>query len=289
MALSRVVGGRWASIARGRRGASAGRWLPIAIVCTLGPAAAAEWPAYDASDASHAEIVAGSLVQAERFWPHEVALLEPHPRPGKESPLSPRLGRLIRVEQSSQVRVDFGEGGVLQLPADRTDVLERANLVRLGALDKLAPNAFVTLGGHVLESSSEEARPFEVRRDGTDSFLCVFADVRSPEFRAVAESLAGLVSRERLQVLLVPQNDRRDAQVWRRLREVGFRVPFVIRAEAKARTRALLGEGEPLPQVMLLSAEGRILYQGVWRPGPGNALPPEPGNPEAASLDDEGP
>ncbi|MEM7410270.1 MAG: hypothetical protein AAF430_08560 [Myxococcota bacterium] len=256
---------------RGLAGLAGGCALWVAIAAT------AEDAVYRAADPDHPEITAASLAEAERFWPHEVRTLEPWTPTGAGDALAPGPARLVRVE-GDHARLDLGEAGVHDVPIAVTDVVARANLVRVGALEKVAPNAFVVLGSHLLDATGKDAGAHALDPGEYDTFLCLFAEVVSPEFRAVAESLSDLTEREDLQIVLVPQDDRRDARVWRRLREVGLAVPFVLRTEAAARTRTLLDPGTPMPQVLLLSAEGRVLYQSVWRPEP----PPAPAEADGA-------
>src|SRR5688572_1734856 len=80
-------------------------------------------------------VTADNLIEKERYWPYRVALVEAVP--SSPEPL-PRgfTGVLVRVEPDGALRIDFGARGKLSLPIDRTDVIERANRIRIGSLAK---------------------------------------------------------------------------------------------------------------------------------------------------------
>jgi hypothetical protein len=214
-------------------------------------------------------ITAENLLAAERFWPYRVALTVSKTVPNRVDPLSPgTTGVLIRVEPSGLPRLDFGYGGKYELPLEQTDLLERANQTRLGQMPKEEPNFIHAIKSRMLDAESEKPQRLEMQlvmaRHG---FLCVFADLAMPDFDELAEALAPLRDRRGVMTILFPQGEHDDLAVRERLRELDWPVPYLADFLSEPYTRTLLVEGTSFPYVMLQTAEGRVVFQGVWKQG----------------------
>lgn len=207
-----------------------------------------------------AAVTDANLLESERFWPYQVALA----RDGS-------LGVLIRVEEGAIARIDFGRDGRREVPVAETDLIERANDVRLGRLEKLAPNFTLAIGPRLLDPTGDELVPFPfaaaLERRG---FLCVFADPGAVGFSDLARGLAPLSERHGVLTIVFAQGEHPDAALREKLRALGWAVPFVHDHLAEAYTRSLLREGTSLPALLLQTSEGRVVFQGGWRP---EALP----------------
>jgi hypothetical protein len=227
-----------------------------------------ELPAHRVADASAAPVTLENLLANERFWPYQVALAGPWQPPGRAEPLVPGIaGVLIRVEDPGLARIDFGRDGLYHVPVEVTDLIERANRIRLGALEKMAPNFVLDVGPRLADPAPDSLRPFGLRAAlERDSFLCVFADPSSPGFAELAGAMAKLRERAGLLTILFAQGAHPDARLREQLRSLDWPVPFVLDHLAEPYTRSLLGEGTALPAVLLVTPEGRVRFQGSWAP-----------------------
>ena len=256
----------------------------VLLVCLAAPARAdladgnlaTRLPEHHAQDPHAAVVTERNLLASERFWPYQVALTGVWQPPGAGRPLEPDAsGVLIRVEPSGLARVDFGRDGLHDVPVARTDLLANANRVRLGQLEKLAPNFLLAIGPRLVDAGADSLRPFPLAEAAqARSFLCVFADPEAPGFAAIAGALAPLQGRDGLLTLLFPQGAHPDAAVRERLRSLHWTVPFVYDHLAEAYTATLLDEATPPPAVLLQSREGRLRFQGRWRADLAPALGP---------------
>jgi len=230
--------------------------------------AGATLPEHHAADASAAVVTAETLLANDRFWPYQVALTWALPEGGGMPALGPgELGVLIRVEPGGVARIDFGRDGLRVLPVAKTDLVERANRVRTGALEKTAPNFVLAIGPRLVDSAGDALRamPYEKAAEH-GGFLCVFANPDDAGFPALAAALAPLQDRHGVWTLFFPQGEIPDAKLRERLRALEWPVPFVYDHLAEAYTSSLLATGDALPFVMLQTREGRVLYEGPWKP-----------------------
>jgi len=213
------------------------------------------------------EVTPRNLLASERFWPYRVALTEPHAVVGRSEPLPAGLvGVLIRVESSGLPRIDFGSLGKHEIPVHSTDLLERANGIRRGELEKSEPNFVHAIKARMLDSASDSLRPLRLEASiDRRGFLCVFADPADEGFGALAGALVPLHERHGVMTILFPRGDHPDPEVHEQLRALGWPVPFLSDFLSEPYARTLLPEGTPLPYVMLQTAEGRVLFQGPWR------------------------
>jgi hypothetical protein len=226
-------------------------------------------PEHHAEDADAAVVTEANLLASERFWPYHVVLTRSWQPGGRDQPLGPgSRGVLIRVEPSGLTRIDFGRDGLYEAPVSVTDVVERANRIRLGEQEKMAPNFLLAIGPRLLDSASASLRPFRYSVAAESyAFLCIFADPGAEGFSDLAAVLAPLHGRSGVLTILLPQGTHPDGELREKLRSLQWMVPFVSDHLAEAYTRSLLPEETPLPAVMLQTGEGRVVFQSGWRAG----------------------
>lgn len=206
------------------------------------------------------------LLANERFWPYRVALTAPWPGAGGEIPPG-TTGVLIRVEPSGQPRIDFGSRGKYEIPVRATDLVERANRIRTGALAKPEPNFVHAIKTRMVDPGSEGVVRFPPERVARyRGFLCVFADPDAADFAEIARSLAPLRERAPVLTILFAQGHHPDERLRERLRALDWSVPFLHDFLSEPYTRSLLAEGTRLPALLLHTAEGRVVYAGAWEP-----------------------
>jgi hypothetical protein len=222
-------------------------------------------PVYVAADPSAPEVTAKTVFAQERFWPYHVDLSRSWKGEGfaSEVPVGTR-GVLVRMEDAERARIDFGRHGVGTVPIDRTDLVARANSVRLGTGAKPLPNFVEALGPRLLASSLESPRPYPVAAVFMHAaFVCVFADVAAPSFEEIARALVPLRRSDVLTIVL-PQGRPSDVAVFERLRALAWRVPFVFQHLAEPYTASLAGPSPTLPLVTLQTPNGRLLFSERW-------------------------
>jgi len=213
-------------------------------------------PAFRAEDPRAAVVTESTLLENERFWPYQVARTQ-----------DGLVGVLIRVEPGGQARVDFGRDGRSDMPVSQTDLVARANQVRTGELDKIAPNFVLALGPRLVDSASNTLRPYTFATvTEKPGFVCVFADPRAASFAQIAAALAPLSERHGVMTILFPQGEHPDPALREKLRTLKWTVPFVYDHLSESYTRSLLDDGAKTPAILLQTPEGRVLYESVWRP-----------------------
>jgi hypothetical protein len=243
------------------------RWLALAPLLLALAAAPTVAPAEKVAK-EPTPVTAATLFEHEHFWPYRVALTESWKPPGREVPLpAGSNGVLIRVEAGGVARIDFASDGKYEVPVDQTDLVDNANRVARGELKKEAPNFFYAIGTRLVDPSSD---PLNALRPDTIAdrrrFVCVFADPGKQPFPDLAAALRQLKPRDDTATILFPQGGVHDAAVAEQLRKLEWRVPFVYHFLSEPYTHTLLREGTTLPTVMLMTNEGRLLYQGTWKP-----------------------
>ncbi len=229
-------------------------------------------PAQDASSASvetepGREVITGNnLLAKERFWPYRVGLTQPLAVAGRDQPLPAGLvGVLIRVEASGLPRIDFSTRGKHEVALEKTDLLERANRIHRGEMEKPEPIFIHAIKSRMLDSGSDPLAPLPTEvAEGRPGFLGVFADPRAEGFSELASALAPLRDRHGVMTILFPQGTHPDPEVRDRLRSLEWTVPFVYDYLSEPYTHTLLVEGTPIPFTMLQTNEGRVLFQGPW-------------------------
>ncbi len=252
------------------RAAAMSVWVVVSVGVARAdePAHRPEYPVHRTAEPEAAPVTARTLMEDERFWPYHVGLVRAWRPEASEKPIPVGLnGVLIRVEADGAVLVDFGRDGIHRIPVDATDLVERANRVRRGEIDKLAPNFVRAIGPRLVDATAKEPGAFPIEQVGTRRFfLTVFADPRSDEFGEFARALAPLRATDELLTILVPDGHHRHDQLLEQLQSLDWPVPFVADHLAGPYARSLLGGADsPRPTVMLQTAEGRVLWS---RSGP---------------------
>jgi hypothetical protein len=224
---------------------------------------------HEVADPDAPAVTGENLLASERFWPYQVALVEPWTPEGRAQPLQPGTrGVLIRVEASGRARIDFGRNGRHAVPLGVTDLLQGANRIRRGEERKAGPNFALAIGSKLVDPESDRLAPFGLPRAlGRPGFLCVFADPDADDFAGLAAALAPLQERHGVLTILFPQGQHPDARVRDRLRALDWSVPFAYDFLAEAYSRSLLPDASPLPALLLQTDEGRLLFQSPWRAG----------------------
>jgi hypothetical protein len=215
-----------------------------------------------------------NLYAHEAYWPYHVELTEswkPEGYPGEQ--LGWGIGVLVRVEPEGDLRMDFGRFGKYRVPARVTNVVEEANRIRLGERPKSEPNFVLAVVNKLLDPTAAPIRYLKPR-DVTEvqAFLLVAVDPSTDAFAEIAEAFAPLHDRADVMPVLLPQGRRDDGAVLKRCQAVGWRDPFAHSRFSNGFTRSILGEDVPLPNVLLQSPEGRVLYGAPWATGTAAAV-----------------
>ena len=227
-------------------------------------------PEYRAQEPRAESVTAETLLSNERFWPYQVALTKARPASagGPALPVG-SLGVLIRVEEGGQARLDFGRDGLREIPVGDTDLVERSNLVRRGELEKIAANFVLAIGPRLVDSSAPVMHALSLETAAEKpGFVCVFADPSAESFSEIAKKLAPLAERHGVTTILFPQGRLSDAALREKLRSLEWTVPFLFDHLSEAYTRTLLPSGLKPPAVILLTKEGRVLFESAWREDP---------------------
>lgn len=202
-----------------------------------------------------------SLLSSERFWPYQVT-----------SNRDGAVGVLIRVEDGGIARIDFGRDGLRELRVFDTDLLDRANRIRNGEVEKTTPNFLLAIGPRLADPSGPAVGEFRLEAAADKpGFVCVFADPGAPSFAEIAKAFAPFAERHDATTFLFPQGEVSNVDMGERLRQLGWTVPFVWDHLSEPYTRTLLPLGLVPPAVMVVTNEGRLLLAAPW----GDAVTPE--------------
>ena len=226
-------------------------------------------PEYHGEEKAAAAVSEQNLLTSDRFWPYQVALTSAVPAKAGSPPLEAgSVGVLIRVESNGDARIDFGRDGLLTVPVAKTDLVDRANRVRRGELEKVAPNLLLAIGPRLVDSAADTLRPLPFPEvSAARGVLGVFADPNSKELATLAIELAPLHERDGVFTILFPLGAHPDAEVRERLRALKWTVPFVYDHLAEAYTNSLTDEGTMLPILLLQTRDGRVLFQSSGKTG----------------------
>jgi hypothetical protein len=238
------------------------------LLCAL-----AALPLQASRAADEPSITAETLLENEASWPLHVELTETWTPPGSDVLLkAPKPGVLLRVEEGGVARIDFAAGGVHDVPISKTDIVARANAVRAGTRLKGGP-LFVVLVGPRLLGGKRNALEVVDLNETTEGrgFLCVFADPSGPGFSDLVEALRPLEGRYGVQTILFPLGEHLDAKVLATLQANDWPVAFVMDGYADLYGPMLLEEAS-FPRVMLVTREGRMLFEQGWGAEAGRAI-----------------
>lgn len=232
---------------------------------TRGAAATDERPAGE-GDASAAPLTLANLHDHEQDWPNVVKLVRAWTPPGESEPVPANArGVLVRVDREGNPRVDFGRHGKYDVPADATDLLERANRVRDGGEFKNRPNFLRQVGNRMVHPTADPMRALKSPEfAGKDAYLCVFADPTDAAFPGIARRLAEATADRNVMVVLFPEALGRDdvIVVRKRLAELDWPVPYMYPHLVEDYRQALLGYEVELPTLVVVTAHGRLLFRG---------------------------
>lgn len=249
-------------------------WLALAcdqraqepILSATPPAAHLVEGLYRAAQPDAPLVTVANLHASERFWPHQIQLTSDWKPEGWEGEFGWGMGVLIRVSEDRRLRVDFSRFGKHWIPVEATDVLERANAIRVGDGHKYAPNLVLALRNRLLDPTSRTLEESDADLFAQRAFLLVFADPRSPEFARIAESLAPLAREDALHMVLLPEGEHADAHVFKACFEAGWQGSFLLDRFVPAYSEGFLDTGIEVPHVQLVTPEGRIVWQAAWSP-----------------------
>jgi hypothetical protein len=227
------------------------------VLCLLAPCLGAAGPA----------VTAANLLDREELWPYRVTLTETWQPPGGAAALAAgTVGVLIRIEAGSVARIDFSSDGKYEVPIEKTNLVEDANRIQRGELAKPAPNFFYAIGTHLVDSAADSLSPLNPETiSDRRTYLCVFADPAGKEFAELAKALRPLNARSDMETILFPQSEQPDAATRDQLRAADWKVPFVYGFLSVPYTRTLVRDGTTFPTVMLVTNEGRLLFQETWQ------------------------
>jgi hypothetical protein len=223
-----------------------------------------EPPVYDAADPSAPAVTAETVIESDRFWPYQITLTRPFAPPRRAEALAAgSRGTLVHVERRGVARIDFGRDGKYEVPIDHTNLIERADRIRLGQEPKPAPNFVQVVGTRLVDPEPEPIRPvprervFEAR-----GFLAVYA--APDDLARLARALAPLHGRRGVWTVLFPLGRIPDPGLAARLRELDWRVPFLRDELADAYAASRLPEGTPVPWLVLQTPDARPVLRGAW-------------------------
>ena len=210
------------------------------------------------------EITAENIFDYEQYWPNIIQVsADWQPPPGAPNRPQVLQGVLVRIEQNGTVRMDLARYGRADLSIAQTDIVERANAVYRGEVFKHEGNLTLQIGNILVSSEAsapgpQSSRPIKM----APVLLCVFADPRAEEFGALAKRLAEFSRATQIVPIFIPQNvERGDLEfVHATLREHAWTAPFVYPDRAPVRTEILLREPPEASHLLLLTREGRILF-----------------------------
>lgn len=235
------------------------------------PSAAETASKVAANGTSSFEITKENIYLHEAYWPNTVQVA-PDWQPPPGTPKRPQFlqGVLVRIEQNGSVRLDLARYGRADVRIDQTDVVERANAVYRGEVFKHQGNFTLQIGNILVSSVAnapgpQPSRPIKM----APVLLCVFADPRAEEFGLLAKRLAEFGEATQIVPVFIPQNvERNDLEfVHATLREHAWKAPFVYPDRAPIRTEILLREPPEGPHLLLLTREGRILFDEAYDEG----------------------
>jgi hypothetical protein len=232
-----------------------------------GVSAAPERGALDAASlaAADAPITAANVYHHEADWPTAVKLTGAWtPSDGGDPVPSNARGVLVRVNPDGNPRVDFGRHGKHDVPAEATDLVERANRVHAGTEYKNRPNFLRQIGNRTVHPTAEPMRAMKsAELAGRGAYLCVFADPTSDVFPEIARRLVRATADHDVLFVLFPEAlGREDVPVVRkRLAEIEWPVPFMYPHLVEDYRQALLGDDVGIPALLVVTANGRVLYR----------------------------
>lgn len=227
-------------------------------------------PPHNAADPKAIAVSIDDVATRERFWPYQVSLKVPQPK--TTIPLG-LPGVLLRVEANSSALIDFGRDGLHRVPVSDTDLIESAELIRLGLKTKDAPNFTFLIGARLVQSDAEKMQPLKFEQaTGKSAYLCLFVSTAEIQIEEITKALGELRVQPDVMPLLFPIGETPDHEIYKRLKAAKCSWSFVYNHLAESYARGLIPEGISTPAVMLISNEGRLIFYTEWSAGVGAEL-----------------
>ncbi|MEM9174743.1 MAG: hypothetical protein AAGC67_05880 [Myxococcota bacterium] len=217
---------------------------------------------YVAADVRAAPVTLVNLPAKERFWPHQIRLVEDWKPEGWGGDFGWGMGVVIEVDRATRVRVDFSRFGKHWVPAHVTDIVARANRIRLGDAAKFKPNLVLALGNRLLDPTGRKLVETQVDLLDQHAFVLVYADPASDGFFDLVRALSPERHRAGVHFVLLPQGRLRDFEIWKACHEAGWWGSFLLDRFSPAYSEGFLDESGPLPRIEVRSPEGRRVWQG---------------------------
>jgi len=254
-----------------RRRVSIATRAVVLVLLLSSPAIAADGPVSHLDrgiESDPGKVTWDNLYESERFWPYRIELVEAWRPAGHEGRFGWGVGILVRVEPSGLLRVDFGADGKHLVPAGATNVIVEANRIRTGEVAKRDPNFLVATGTRLLDAGKDPIQPVSIDslREAS-GFLVLFVDPASEDFDRIAPQLEPLRGLHRVETILFPQGDARDARVAELCKSAGWRGAFLFDRFSPAYTASYLAADASLPRVVLITPEAREILSVEWREG----------------------
>jgi hypothetical protein len=211
-------------------------------------------------------ITADTLGANAGAWPYQVELVASFQAPGRAQPLSAGTsGVLIRVEDATRARIDFGRDGLYDVPVAATDLVARANAVRRGTLPKEAPNLLQAIGPRLVDLGADPPREVTLAELEEKSLVvALIADPSEVGFPAMARALMAFEGREDLLLVLLGVGHHMDRDIAPRVRGAGWKAPMMLSHLADAYARTLLPAGMEAPALLLQGNEGQLYFGAPW-------------------------
>lgn len=218
------------------------------------------------ADPSAPAVTLENLDASERFWPYMLSITEAFETPSGRTLNAGTKGVLIRVEDGTAARIDFGRDGRARVPVAASDLVARANAIRLGTEPKNLPNLTWAIGARMVDPTGDTVGTYEIEHViPSRGFLTVFVDPADEVlFATMAKALSPLNGRHDVMTVIFPQGGASDASLLAKEKALGWEAPFVLRHLSGPYAATLLPDGAEPPYVMLQSNEGRVIVHGPW-------------------------
>jgi hypothetical protein len=206
-----------------------------------------------------------NLYWREALWPHHIQLTDDWKPRDWDGHFGWGQGVLLRVRRDGALRVDFGHYGPHWVPASETDVLDRAERLRLGQDTKFDRNLALVFGSRLLDPSETRLKRSQLRVGSFERAIVVFAD---PEQSSFAELTSALIQRpldEDAVLILVALGDHRDRAVFYAAHEANWPGVFLQDTYTASFGDGYLEDPAGAPVVRAFSMEGRLISE--WRFG----------------------
>ena len=208
-----------------------------------------------------------NLYERERFWPYQIELVGDWKPPGWQGSFGWGYGVVLRVRENGDLRIDFSTHGKHWVPAPATDVVERANQLRLRADSKFKPNLALAFTKKMLDPSDTTLRSSKRKLEEYRHIVIVFADPLEDRFSRLTDELRGLEDAPETAIVLVPLGSHHDRPVFEATYHAEWPGEFLKEQFAPAYAEGLVEDPEDLPAVQIATPEGRLLYQTSWSRG----------------------